>query len=249
VGWRLLWIFAIGCGRVAFDERADATSCATAIGHDEDGDGIDDACDVCPQLVDDQLDTDGDGVGDACDLAATAEQRLFFDPMTGASPRWMYDSQATFVADSLMMPAVGRTSIIYLADGTDRTLGEAGVLVKAGGAGARQVAIHIGDLGAASNYYCEAYDSGTAYHVKLTKYDGQYSTLGMTAIPGALTEGLELRLLFEHKPPDLRCIAWWKGVRYDVNAADPGGVIPERLHVAANNVDVDLHYFSWLTTP
>lgn len=35
--------------------------------HDEDGDGVDDAIDVCPGRSGDQLDTDGDGVGDACD--------------------------------------------------------------------------------------------------------------------------------------------------------------------------------------
>ncbi|HSD86423.1 MAG TPA: hypothetical protein VLB44_02875, partial [Kofleriaceae bacterium] len=40
----------------------------TCTGHDEDGDGFPDACDVCPTVPDGtQLDDDGDGVGDACD--------------------------------------------------------------------------------------------------------------------------------------------------------------------------------------
>ena len=49
------------CGRIGFDP-ADL-----AIGHDEDGDGIVDADDVCPHLAGTQLDSDGDRVGDDCD--------------------------------------------------------------------------------------------------------------------------------------------------------------------------------------
>jgi hypothetical protein len=48
------------------DAAPDAVTCA--IGHDEDGDGVDDGCDVCPQIADPaQTDSDGDGIGDACD--------------------------------------------------------------------------------------------------------------------------------------------------------------------------------------
>jgi hypothetical protein len=74
-----IWLAA--CGRVGFDPRApaaDATgdggsvACLTPTGHDEDGDGIDDACDVCPHRADPaQVDTDHDGVGDACDPEPT----------------------------------------------------------------------------------------------------------------------------------------------------------------------------------
>lgn len=67
------------CGRVDFAARGDGGAhgdsvpfCAAAVGHDEDGDGIDDACDVCPHLADPaQVDSDGDGVGDACDPEPT----------------------------------------------------------------------------------------------------------------------------------------------------------------------------------
>ena len=67
--------------------------CAHAIGHDEDGDGYDDACDVCPQVADpDQADvletSDGgapDGVGDACDPNPTepGDVLLVFDGFGG----------------------------------------------------------------------------------------------------------------------------------------------------------------------
>ena len=69
VGWRLvLVVVVVGCGRLSFDPtQIDARTCTDPVGHDEDGDGIDDACDVCPQIADDQRDSDGDAVGDACE--------------------------------------------------------------------------------------------------------------------------------------------------------------------------------------
>jgi hypothetical protein len=62
VYWRFMLVTAAGCGRLAFDApasapdavAADARVCVTPVGHDEDLDGVDDACDVCPHLVDDQ---------------------------------------------------------------------------------------------------------------------------------------------------------------------------------------------------
>jgi hypothetical protein len=59
-----------GCGRLGFGTERDAAvdDLATCGGHDEDGDGFGDPCDVCPSDPDpDQADRDGDGVGDACD--------------------------------------------------------------------------------------------------------------------------------------------------------------------------------------
>jgi hypothetical protein len=68
-----------GCGRIGFGTAAlegrDGSPAPTCTGHDEDGDGFPDACDVCPTVFDpDQRDVgellagaSADGVGDACD--------------------------------------------------------------------------------------------------------------------------------------------------------------------------------------
>jgi hypothetical protein len=48
-------------------------ACPDPVAHDEDGDGFDDACDLCPTFPDpEQLDGDGDGLGDACEALDAA---------------------------------------------------------------------------------------------------------------------------------------------------------------------------------
>jgi hypothetical protein len=68
----LVLVALAGCGRSDFAEHGDGGARPRCTGHDEDGDGFPDACDVCPADPDpDQRDTDGDGVGDACDPRPT----------------------------------------------------------------------------------------------------------------------------------------------------------------------------------
>lgn len=76
--WSL--VLLAGCGRVAFDPTSDARSdapgedafvCVAPAGHDEDADGLDDACDPCPEVAGSQPDADGDGIGDACNWEPT----------------------------------------------------------------------------------------------------------------------------------------------------------------------------------
>ncbi|HEY0254762.1 MAG TPA: hypothetical protein VGC41_24720 [Kofleriaceae bacterium] len=86
---KLLLLLLAGCGRIGFGDQARGSDAAIATdggactGHDEDGDGIPDACDDCPVDPDPaQTDRDGDGVGDACDVRpdTAGDKRVMFEP-------------------------------------------------------------------------------------------------------------------------------------------------------------------------
>jgi hypothetical protein len=110
----MMLCIASGCGRLDFAVLGDGALtpdamiqfCSTALTpHDEDGDAIDDACDLCPQLADPvQADTDGDKIGDGCDPApAAAKQRVvFFDPFTDSTvARWNLSVPGVWAPDVL----------------------------------------------------------------------------------------------------------------------------------------------------
>ena len=71
------------------DSPLDAAGCVDPVHHDEDADGVFDACDNCPHVAQTSFDdTDGDGVGDLCDPdpGRRDTQIVFYgfgDPPTG----------------------------------------------------------------------------------------------------------------------------------------------------------------------
>src|SRR5689334_11034432 len=67
----------------------DAPADVLSATHDEDGDGLPDLIDKCPQIAGTNADMDGDGVGDACDPnpgSATEHFLLFATMQPGTSP-------------------------------------------------------------------------------------------------------------------------------------------------------------------
>jgi len=76
------------------------------IGHDEDGDGVDDACDNCPSWPNPpQVDTDGDGLGDRCeapDNPGLLSKIEYFEPFVKPpANQWEIADRFKLTADAL----------------------------------------------------------------------------------------------------------------------------------------------------
>lgn len=246
----LIAVLLAGCGRIAF-EAADVPDGACVDGHDEDSDGVPDGCDVCPQVADaEQADGDGDGVGDACDPGPEAQQLVFFDPFLEARSEWRFDDRMMFLGDSVMLPGANANMAMQLLGRPDRSVLEVAGRAIGGGDASRQIAIHIGEQAGEQNYYCELYDGSGRLDLMLTyTRDGvDFENIAIAQI-GGLFETATFRLAFEHTPPDLRCVAFWNGTRYEVKGADPGGIPLEAVYIAVSNADAELTSFVKLATP
>lgn len=256
-------IVACGCGRIGFDPgtddaatdtdatdaRPDAALCVGG-GHDEDGDAIEDVCDVCPQRSDPlQIDADGDGVGDVCDPSFALHTRTLFDPFTMMTASWSYDGREVFSGDSMDYVNIGGGIGTQLVTPPGRSVFE--FLGAAGTAPGfpRQLALHL-ETPPVTSYYCELYDTGTSFNANLTyTTDGaNFFNLDQQALPGRFETGA-IRVRVENDPPNIRCQVEWKGTAVDLMAPIPAGLIPTNAAVAAFQVDMAFHSFERLDLP
>jgi hypothetical protein len=87
-----------------------AGGCAAGVGHDEDGDGIDDSCDNCPSVANaTQANGDLDNLGDACEYSSPAllSKIAHFNSWAGVPPAWNLDAHSAVGADALVMSYPG----------------------------------------------------------------------------------------------------------------------------------------------
>jgi hypothetical protein len=128
----LACILATGCDyALRLDEvpapDGDAQAPCVEIGHDEDSDGLDDACDPCPFDANNAGDADSDGIADTCDPDPTTPNKvLLFEgfgarapALTAAGGSIMNDAWVPSMANSNGLYWLGQADPIWIIAGVD----------------------------------------------------------------------------------------------------------------------------------
>jgi len=231
------------CGRVDFEAR----SC---LGHDEDGDGVADACDVCPHLADDQADRDGDGVGDACDPHPddAIDHLAYFDPFTAPDDIWLFrESTPTYLGDDLDLDATPEGTYFaarfQMPPGTGTFVYGAEIVAVDPGKAQLSLSAYQGP----GYYYCELdaeAGQGTQLAQTYTRDNASYDRLAM-ADAADLAPG-ELTMALTTSPATFTCATSWvaAGLTSDV----PAGIVPNVVEMGTNHAHMRWHWFVAITS-
>jgi hypothetical protein len=240
----------LACGRVGF-EPVTSTSKAPCVpvGHDEDGDGIDDACDVCPHIFDpDQADRDGDRVGDVCDphVDQPIDHIALFDPFTSMLPIWTLGGTYTYTGDAISVQASGGywAGVPALPPPTNDAFAIGGRVTQLGPSNQHQVAIEIAPSPPSpAVYYCELYEFTGSDGVNLNfSYDGMSgSNDGHVPLPAL--SGADVTMEFQQEQGVLGCNGSVAGMSGSVTGPVPTGIVGARAWPQVVDADVELDYF------
>lgn len=240
-------LFLAACGRVDFDALAPA--CA---GHDEDGDGVPDVCDVCPHIADDQADRDGDGVGDACDQHPddAIDHIAFFDPFVAAGDVWTFrQSQPTYSGEDLEIDATPKD--VYFAANYPHPPASGSYLfgaeIVAVNAAKSQLSIS-GFAGEGGYYYCELDAEGagnTALAQTYTLDNDTFERLSESDSAVDLAPG-EVSMALVDEPPTFTCNTSWFASPATLTSEIP--LTATSVEIGTNNAHVRFHWFIAITS-
>ena len=254
--WSL--IVLAGCGRIGFDATAggaggngDAAAdairiCAAPVGHDEDGDGVDDACDGCPHIADpEQVDSDGDGVDDICDPQPTIpkEHIAFFDPFTGPRAEWTFAGPSvTFSDDELQLDTLdnGWTGTLAIAPVDDRF--ELGAhFATESPTGQRQILIAAEQV--PPSYYCELFDEGTPTFGYTTTPDNMsFIDVAKSPAQAPFADG-PMSLTLDQRGGSVTCTKTWPGTNGALGGPIPMDNVATQITISCQNLQLAFDYF------
>jgi hypothetical protein len=251
-----------GCGRYGFapgdaDAGGDTGPMADAfvchpIGHDEDGDGVDDACDVCPHLADDQTDSDGDRIGDACDPEPANPRQhlvLFATMRPGDQPLATGGQTWTQNADSIRFDGTGYGGLRYTMN-VQNTVFAMGFDIHAAIGTGVQHQISLAMLTPATSFVSTQFNQSPANsftNAEISYYDGTtYTILGIQQLANNIHAGTMTLQGTWVVGTSVDLAGGWPGEPYQLHADTamyPGGAIYFQLD--SNNVDYDCTWV-WL---
>jgi hypothetical protein len=256
---RLVWLVVVtACGRVGFGDELDARDADGAkracvpVGHDEDGDGIDDACDGCPYIYDPtQPDEDGDGVDDACDPHPTdpIDHIVFFDAFTSIDSGWTFEhDMPTVVDDQWVVDTTASGDQFYAFRSVTPMVDffALGAHIGSGGTGQRQVLL-LAQQDPDHFYYCELNGNSTA-----TAYFAETYTTNGTAFESLVTstatgpiEDASFAMTYQHDSVDdsVTCKTTWPVQQPTIEAAIPTGIAPTLFGFGTQGLAVTFDYY------
>lgn len=250
------------CGRIGFDERRDARDGATdaprdtdlSLGHDEDGDGIPDASDPCPQLAGTAVDTDGDGVGDDCDVnrdEASERWLGFWTMQAGDQP---FDDLTGFTQEGDALRTTTDVSPTIPIDLTNARIEVGWEIHGVLGTGQHQLAYGLDSTTMANSeyYFIELNESGDIHDAALVSYDqaNGYQTLAAMD-PGALHPGTGFsRVDVADTTPGTMAVrmGWPPDEVFAFGAATPGFVSSDHTRFSIHGLDVSIRYVAITST-
>jgi hypothetical protein len=262
---RLGWVL-IACGcRLGFDAVPETPGQDAVVdtvllaGHDEDGDTVDDAIDVCPHVADPQQpDGDQDGVGDACDPHPTQaiDRIVFFDPFVGPRPEWTWTGETpTYSGDRLVVDT--RVGARQTVGGRTATPASADTHVFGGNIAALGAGMQFVGFGfvrgpmfppAGTNtmtYYCEHCAGGLCGGAPFLSFTYSYDNSTFTkpdqkSLPAFAVGPITFQV--DTTSTSIACSTTWPTSRA-VGGAIPAGISPLSKGFALRNLLVQLDYY------